>query len=219
MKSYSYLLCFLLFFAEQLHSQSGKIKLVVPAGHSRGVHGGAFSRNSQFVATFGSDGVNVWDVLSGKLFHRLQQHPVQIMQVNFNPANTQIITVSTDNVIRLSDVATGKLIKTLDEENDNFFIADFTKDGKRIVSVCENGTIKIWNAQTLEILHEIREERRLSLSTFPYLSHDGEYLVTGLRNGPVRIWNTITGTKLRELNTEGRDIGFMFFSWDDQYLI
>jgi len=105
--------------------------------------------DSSYVAT-----AKVWDLASGTLVSELQNYSGRVLDTNFSPDGTGIVTAHSDSTARIWDAASGEMVAELQHEG-SVNHARFSPDGSRIITVSRDGlgeVIRIWQVNDLDSL-------------------------------------------------------------------
>jgi WD40 repeat protein len=168
----------------------------------------AFSPDGKRLATTGEENtIAIWDAANGKRLLTIPGHTAPVVQTVFNPAGTQLATVSENNEdgIKFWDTKTGKDLFTLPEENPIFGLA-FSPDGKQVAAVGAGRTAAIWDLAThTHILSLLGHGRAVYSVAF---TADGSRVATSSGDGTVKIWDAKSGKELLTLQGHsGRVLG------------
>src|SRR5262249_32762622 len=137
--------------------------------------------------------VRLWDVVSGKLLHKLE-HPQGAFRVSFSPDGKTLASGGSDQVVlgsdkawqrlgklegnasavRLWDVSTGKLLRTLDGHQQLISSLSFSSDSRMLASGSWDRTIRLWDVNAGQQLRKLKGQAG-SLSFAP----DGKVLASG----------------------------------------
>ena len=156
--------------------------------------------------------VVVWNADASRELAVLDGHEADVVDAQWSPDGTRIVTASWDKTARVWDPATGDLIAILLGHQDKIRTAAFSGDGSTIVTMSEGAVARLWNAESHEEISRIpapnssrtpqvdasgaRVVDRLAKLQRPDLScelnHDGSRLVWfGSRRDPsISLWAT-----------------------------
>ncbi len=117
---------------------------------------GIFSPDGRLLATWGlSRTVEVWEVDSGRLLHRLP-HDERIHEVVFSADGETLLTASRDNQARVWNLRTGGL-EFPPLHHPRFAVrARFVENGRQILTLCDDGVVRRWDRSTgqLQAAHD-----------------------------------------------------------------
>jgi WD40 repeat protein len=107
------------------------------------------SENGNFIARPYSNrsefGINLWDVDSRSLLHKLQGHRDLITITQISPNNQYLASASGDKTVKIWDVASGRLLQTLRGHNDFVGTMGFSRDMKIMGSGSYEGELFLWS--------------------------------------------------------------------------
>jgi len=134
-----------------------------------------FSPDGKTIATASWDGkVKVWDVLTGMLIGKMNQHSGRVFGVKYDPLGRFIASCGADNKIILWDPIANKISAKLEGYSSSITSIDITKDGQRLVSISADGVVKVWDLNTYqEVFSRVQLSRNEWLSTAPSGLFDG----------------------------------------------
>ena len=105
-----------------------------------------YSPEGTKVASCGSGGIFIWDVLKKEVILSIQENIGTVICIDFSPDGSKIASGSKDGYIRIWNSNNGKLINILSGFNPDYNIK-FSSDSRRIESFSEK-SIKIWDIST-----------------------------------------------------------------------
>jgi WD40 repeat protein len=122
-----------------------------------GVHvfltsGLAFSRDGRWLATSGSQTINLWPVTRKGLGRprTFTAHVGFIPAVAFSPDATRLISASSDHTLKFWNTMDGAEVGTLYGHDSCVSDVLFSQDGNMIFSSGQDGTVRIWGAAPLD---------------------------------------------------------------------
>jgi WD40 repeat protein/mono/diheme cytochrome c family protein len=105
-----------------------------------------FSRDGATLATGGADNaIRVFEVASGKLKFKTEQHADWVMSLAFHPETNLIISASRDKTVRVINTLNGELETTYQGHTEGVFAGVFSDDGKRAYSAGRDKKIHVWD--------------------------------------------------------------------------
>lgn len=106
----------------------------------------AFSPDGATVATGGADNaIRMFEVASGKLKFKTEQHADWVMGVAFHPETNLIVSASRDKTARVINTVSGELEATYQGHTEGVFAAVFSEDGKHAYSAGRDKKIHVWD--------------------------------------------------------------------------
>lgn len=180
---------------------AGRCVHVLPA-HSAGLAGGvsavALSPCGRFAASGGADGaVLVWDVRSGLLLHRLEDHAGRVDSLAFAADGSLLVTATEGGAVRLWDPGDGHYVRTLQQEQDlpralGGAVA-MTGDGHVVRWEPTTMRLRVWDAAKGMLVRTTSLPRaRVALSA-------GGRAALAATETELRVWDTVAGRPLRAL--------------------
>ncbi len=125
-------------------------------GHESSVNGIVFSRNNQYLVTFGEDQkAIVWNPGSHEKIDTLLGHNDSIKSVIFSATNRYLATIGEDNEIKLWDVASWANMFTLTMDK-NISELVFSRDEKRLLTISEDSLVSSYALEIKDLINEIR---------------------------------------------------------------
>ena len=170
----------------------------------------AFSPDGRQIATGSTQGLRLWDVVTGELASVLPQK--NISSVAFSPDGRTLVSGSrnsSDFTVRLWDVATATQTAFLEGHRARVTSVAFSPDGRTIASGSIDRTVRLWDAVTgLQVALLRGHAYGVSCVAF---SPDARTLVSG--SSELRLWDTATGAEIGVLKGH-RGVSDVAFSPD-----
>ncbi|HEV7403568.1 MAG TPA: TIR domain-containing protein, partial [Chthoniobacteraceae bacterium] len=124
------------------------------------------------------------------------RHAGEILDAQFSPDGTRVVTASRDNTARVWDAVTGQPMGEPLRHEGAVTSAQFSPDGTRLVTASWDKTARVWDAATGRALGEpLRHEGFVESAQF---SPDGTRIVSACDDKTVRVWEAATGRALGE---------------------
>ncbi|MCI0460289.1 MAG: WD40 repeat domain-containing protein [Gemmataceae bacterium] len=175
---------------------TGAVKQVMQSPLN-GIGGLTFSPDGSTLAVRGhhhTEGIDLWDVPSGKRLHRLDGLKEHSKEIRFSPDGKTLVQASGDGSIARWDVATGKPLPPLKGQTKYAIRVAFAPDGKSLVSVGYDQSACVVDVATGS------EKARLAAGwpSVPQVAftRDGKTLVTRhetAAGSEIRLWDARTG--------------------------
>jgi WD40 repeat protein/tRNA A-37 threonylcarbamoyl transferase component Bud32 len=125
---------------------------------------------------------------------RLQQlyrHRGKVLNAQFSPDGSRVLTASEEKIARVWDTATGEAVGEPMRHGGAVNSAQFSPDGSRVVTASSDATARVWGAATGKPLGEpLRHQSAVDSAQF---SPDGTRVVTASSDGTARVWDAATG--------------------------
>ncbi|MBN2535768.1 MAG: WD40 repeat domain-containing protein [Spirochaetales bacterium] len=191
-------------------------------GHSKNVSSLCLNRDNTILVTSGWDGiVNVWDIRTGKLLHKLTQRKIRgsgILSLFISSDNRYMVSGSDNGYIMLWDLSNGKCIRTINTKADNIHGICITPDMMHIIICCRElyENIKMYDFSTGVLVKHFKGHDNTVFSLD--LSYDGSLLASGSADNTARIWNVKTGECLHVFYRHDDWVETVRISEDKKYL-
>ncbi|MHC5114896.1 MAG: protein kinase domain-containing protein [Planctomycetota bacterium] len=175
------------------------------AGELRGegrVFDVAFSPDGQRVVTIGDNSrgvVNVTDVATGEVVHRLTGHRSNVNTGDWAPDGSEIITGDRHGVVRRWSATTGEVVATVMAHTERVRMLRYAPDGSVFVSSSQVGEVKLWDARAVDLATVQGPAWPLAITWSP----DGTLLATNGGSYGVRVWDPKTLALQREVVSHG----------------
>ncbi|MCL2805708.1 MAG: WD40 repeat domain-containing protein, partial [Treponema sp.] len=98
--------------------------------------------------TLGIPSITIWDVETGSLLSRFDNHSQTVVSVEWDKEGNRIVTASYDNTAMVYNTQTGECLTTFTDNTDALWQAVLSKDENWIVTGSDGKKINIWNAKT-----------------------------------------------------------------------
>jgi len=175
----------------------------------------AFSKDNSQLAVRGSQGVQFFDLETGKEVAMLKAARA-VITAALSPDGEILAWSLDDNSIQLVQVSDKTIQHTLIGHPDPVFDLRFSPTGMKLFSASHDGTFRVWDTQTgtpfppIEVGLEV-----LGIGVSP----DGETLAVVPGYGPIQLWDVATAQQISTLGgTGGYDTSDPVFSPDGEYL-
>jgi WD40 repeat protein len=118
-------------------------------GHFQRVRAIAWSRDSQRLASAGSDQtVQVWEIATGDPLFTCLGHVDSVSAVAWAPEGKRLASASNDQTVQVWDATDGHNILTYTGHSDWVNALAWSPDGTRLASASADKTVRIWDATT-----------------------------------------------------------------------
>ena len=165
----------------------------------------ALSADGKKIAAAGTDRiVRVWDVMTGKHEHAIENHADWVLGVAFTPDGKGLATASRDKTAKVWDLAAKESLLTFPDHQNIVNNVAITPDGKFGISAGEDNSIRLWQATdgAKQIGKSTKNMAGHSKAVFRLASYaDGKsaLLASCSADGTVKLWNPMTGTLIKSL--------------------
>lgn len=152
-----------------------------------GVNGVAWDPTGRHLALACAGAIEIWDVPSRKLIHRLLGHDRWVYTVAFHPDGRRLASGGWDQTIKIWDTARGVMVQSLAGHRGFVTKLTYNVDGRRLASSSEDRSVRVWDAETgREIATLLGHPAFLHALAF---GPDGRTLASGSESGEVKLWN------------------------------
>jgi len=152
------------------NAQTGQLMASLPAFFAHNIcwnyEKPAFSRDGRWLFTTSANEGRIWDAPTGKEVAQFYGHGSGILQADFSPNGTRVVTALGDGTARVWEVATGRQLQVLKGHEGVVRSAAYSPDGRRIVTGGEDRTARLYDAESgKEIatfrghIHNVKEVR------------------------------------------------------------
>jgi WD40 repeat protein len=100
---------------------------------------------SRLVTTHDRNGAYIWNSDSGEVIHELK-HSIPVLFADWNPDDTEVVTVSIDGVVHIWDSLTGTERRKFQATDDILWSVAWSPDGEKILTAGDDGVVWIWEA-------------------------------------------------------------------------
>jgi WD40 repeat protein len=173
----------------------------------------AFSPDGKKLATGGPfDGVEVWDVDSGKQIISLTGYSRPVSSVTFSPGGSILATASYDGRIKLWSANTWRELATIDGHKQQIESIAFSPDGRTMASASWDKTLKLWDVATMREIKSFEGHTDWVWSIA--FSPDGQKLASASEDKTVKIWSVSLGRELATFKGHSASVYSVAFSPD-----
>jgi WD40 repeat protein len=186
--------------------------------HGDSIRGVAFSPDGKMLASVSSDGIRLWEAVTGQQMRLLGGQMVGASAIAFSPDGTMLATGSYDRVVRLWDIMGGKEIRQMHGHQDGIHSIRFSPDGKSLASAGGDGVVRLWDVASGKELpsfvgHEDQINPRptnIRQVLCVAFSPDGKVLASAcLQDKRILLWEVSTG-QVRSLPDQDRAVAVAF---------
>jgi WD40 repeat protein len=178
-------------------------------GHTKAIHGVAFSTDGKQIVSVDEDVAIVWDASTGKLLRRLDkvgEHP-GAHSVAFAPDGKTLAIGGRFGDVFLWDVATGKFKGKLDEPSLAVLCLAYSPDGSILAASHDQAEVMLFDTKESKLLGKIKPSKG-SIKSFAF-SADGKTLAA-ITNDELSTWDVQTRTQRKSLPLPGTGIGWLY---------
>ncbi|ETO29132.1 NB-ARC domain-containing protein [Reticulomyxa filosa] len=147
----------------------------------------------------------------------LEGHLNDILEVQFSPDGTKIVSCSRDKTIRIWDASSGRQLQLLEGHTAEVNTVQFSPDGSKIVSCSRDKTLRMWNVSSGQQI-QIWKEHSGSVKVAQF-SHNGAKIVSCSQDKTIRIWDVLSGKRVQILEGHSGIVQTVRFSPDDSKIV
>ncbi|CAO3580990.1 unnamed protein product [Absidia cylindrospora] len=136
--------------------------------------------------------VNVWDLETGRLVHRLEGHHQKVYTVVIDPERKRCYSGSMDGSIRVWDYVTGSCLQILEGHSSLVGLLGLTKN--HLTSAGADGILRVWDPDT-GICRYVLSGHNAAITCF---QHDEHKVISGSESG-LKMWDIKTGRHIKDL--------------------
>ena len=138
------------------------------------------------VVTYGGSALEVWDVTTGELVHRMPSTGYGAGTIASDAGSQRIVTAGWSDDIRVWDPSTGEALRQTQPPDTSYGVA-IDPDGTMLVAASVDKNAYIYDLETLDVRSELTGHTAgLVDATF---SPDGSSIVTTAQDGTATVWS------------------------------
>jgi F-box and WD-40 domain protein CDC4 len=138
--------------------------------------------------------VNVWNLETGRLVHRMEGHTQKVYDVVIDPDRKRCISGSMDSSIRMWDYVSGQCLQVLEGHTTLVGLLGLSKS--YLVSGDADGTLRTWNPENGVCQHVLSGHEE-AITCF---QHDEHKVISGAEGG-LKLWDVKSGRLIADLIT------------------
>jgi WD repeat-containing protein 61 len=132
--------------------QPGHEKVATLETHNKFILNNVFSCDVK-LGTVGVDGfLNVFDMNTQQIIHKVEAHALPIRSLAFSPDGTLIYTASDDRHVSIFDTISGTIVNTFSQAGLAYSV-DTSSDFRHFAVGCSDKTVKIWDLGMQKCIH------------------------------------------------------------------
>ncbi|WP_045877146.1 Hsp70 family protein [Pseudofrankia sp. DC12] len=169
-------------------------------GHDRDVTSCAFSPDGRLLATTSKDGIQLWDVATGRVEGELSGPGRKGSVPNsctFSPDGKLLAITGSDKSTRLFDMATRAETTVFSGHKGPVYGVAFSPDGTLIATTSTDRTVKLWGVSTGKQIATLSGEHRGSVYGCAF-SPDGRLLVSAGADS-ILLWDVAIGESIMKV--------------------
>ena len=164
----------------------------------------------------GSDSLMVWQVVAGKMIHKLRSEPRTAFSLAWSEAAGALAVARGSGSIEVWDPSTWTLRHQPQREPLRItYEVSWSPDGSRLASAEQDGEVRIWDGRTGTLRARLNGHRQTSTVAW---SSDGRMMASGGSDRTVILWDADEGRQLRRLEGHLNSVGTVRFSADGALL-
>jgi len=161
--------------------------------------------------------VRIWSLENGVLLKTLSGHAADVLDTQFSPDGTEIVTASRDGTVRLWDGKSGAPRRILLRQSERVYQASYVDGGRALITVQKDGIAHRIDAHREHIQWSLGSKAP-RVSCFDFSAQGGLVLMQSAQAG-LQLYDGTTGAPLAKLaNSEHSTFGARF-SEDGRYIV
>ncbi len=166
----------------------------------------AYSPTGEYLATapgafkdFGGNDreIKIWNAVTLELVHTLEGHTGSVMDLEFSPSGTELVSSSLVGDVKLWDVERGENIPLTweggDVETSPSCRVAYHPDGLHLALGWSSGRVVLWSAISMRADFDVRHGSGVRALA---VSPNGERMAVGTNNAEVHVWNIADETRV-----------------------
>jgi WD40 repeat protein len=178
---------------------------LVPGAAVAGVHS-VLSPDGSKLFTGDFDGPRLWDVQTGKLLRRFENHSEVVSAAAFSADGRRVVWGTIQGNVWLWDAETGKQVQHFSGIGINNYIGTvlsvtISPDGLRVLTATNDDQARVWDVETGKELKRIQasDDRINESVNCAAFSPNGQEVLTAADDQTARLWDVETGKEVRRL--------------------
>ena len=145
----------------------------------------------EYVDGWSASAIRIWEVTSGNLLHKIEQHKGGVTAVAFSSDGALLASASVDRTVCLWDATTGQQRHRFTGHKGAVRSVAFDPSAKVLATAGDDRTVRLWDAETGRELRQLVGHQGEILSVC--FSSDGQKLASGSRDCTARVWEFHSG--------------------------
>ena len=187
-------------------------------GHARMSADSVTSANGEYRAlTRRNNDIQIWSAHANTLITTLSGHTDTVNQIAFNPASTQLVSVSNDNTVRIWDIETAQSVQVWQTHSADVLSISYNPSGTQFVTASADGAIWVWNADKVQPI-AILEGHDGAVNQVEF-SPEGSVIASAGVDGTIRLWDATNFIEISVLENHTAPLTHLSFSPNGVYLL
>ena len=198
---------------------------LVPGAAAGGVRS-VLSPDGSKLFTGDFDGPAVWDVETGKLLRRFENHSEVVSATTFSADGRRVVWGTIQGNVWLWDVETGKQVQHFSGVGINNYIGTvlsvaLSPDGLRVLTATNDDNARLWDVETGKEIERIAasDDRTNASVNCAALSLDERQVLTAADDQTARLWDVESGKELHRLVGVADPVASLAFAADGRGIL
>lgn len=156
-------------------------------------------------------GITLWRIDTGETVRVLEDHPVGMLCLAFNPDGQVLASGHFDGSVGLWDFKSGRLMTLLQRHETAVYALAFRPGGLEIATGAVDGAIRLWNLRTGS--HRALPGHKDLVSSLAF-SPEGNLLASSSKDLTAKVWDLDQGQVVRVLEGHEQPLTHLAYSHD-----
>lgn len=153
----------------------------------------------QIISSSGDMSCLLWDIETGQLAERFDDHTGDVMTVSIGPTPNTFISGACDAVAKLWDIRSTQCVKTFQGHDSDINAIQFFPNGYAFGSGSDDATCRLFDIRAYTELKTYTQKDILCGITSVAFSTSGRYLFAGYDDFNSYVWDTLKGKQVQAL--------------------
>lgn len=156
--------------------------------------------NRRIISSSGDMSCMLWDIETGQLMERFDDHSGDVMTVSVDPTNPNIfVSGACDDTAKLWDIRQLTPVKTFHGHGSDINAVEFFPNGQAFGSGSDDATCRLFDIRAYTQLREYGKKDLLQGITSVAFSASGRYLFAANEHWETHVWDTLKAKDVQVL--------------------